>query len=90
MSRIAKALSAYRRRHGLSWRALSQTLGYTSTYACDVARGRRLVSPSLAARYARRLGEDVDQWAQLALRDKNDALRRNKKGTPHDQENDRL
>lgn len=66
---IGQALRRYRAAHRLSWRALSERLGYSSTYAHDLASGRRRASPAAAGRYARALGEDVREWIGYALLD---------------------
>lgn len=47
----------------------SSLLGITKQYVCDIEKGRRLVSPKLAAKYAKKLGYSKDQFIRLCLQD---------------------
>lgn len=44
-------------------------LGISKQYLCDIEKGRRCVSPKLAAKYAELLGYSVDQFIRLCLQD---------------------
>lgn len=44
-------------------------LGISKQYLCDIERGRRFVSPKVAADYAKRLGYSPEQFIRLCLQD---------------------
>ncbi len=41
----------------------------TRSHLCDIEKGRKLVSPKLAAKYANNLGHSERQFVRLALQD---------------------
>ncbi|PCI35268.1 MAG: transcriptional regulator [Thiotrichales bacterium] len=43
--------------------------GISKQYLCDLERGRRLVSPKMAAGYAKLLGYSYEQFVRLSLQD---------------------
>jgi len=47
----------------------AKTLGITKQHLCDIERGRKPVSPRLAAQYAEILGYSKEQFIRLALQD---------------------
>lgn len=47
----------------------SSLIGISKQYLCDIEKGRRIVSPKLAAKYARKLGYSEDQFIRLCLQD---------------------
>ncbi len=49
--------------------AFSSKLGISRQYLCDVEKGRRLVSPTQAARFAKAFGHPPRVLVQLALQD---------------------
>lgn len=49
--------------------AFAQHLGMSKQYLCDIERGRRCISPKLAANYANRLGYSEGQFIRLCLQD---------------------
>jgi transcriptional regulator with XRE-family HTH domain len=63
------AVKALRIRDDLSQAYLAKKLRISRQYLCDVEKGRRLVSPEQAARFARALGHPVQVLVQLALQD---------------------
>lgn len=63
------ALAAVREREGLSQVELAARLGISRSHLCDLEKGRKLVSPELAAKYASTLGHSERQFVRLALQD---------------------
>lgn len=45
----------------------AKLLGITKQNLCDIEHNRRLISPKLAARFAKKLGYGVNQFVRLAL-----------------------
>ena len=45
------------------------TLGVSKSHLCDIEKGRKLVSPERAARFAKLLGYSSDHFVRLALQD---------------------
>jgi transcriptional regulator with XRE-family HTH domain len=48
---------------------LARTIGVSRAHLCDIEKGRRLVSPERAAKFAKVLGYSKDQFVSLALED---------------------
>jgi transcriptional regulator with XRE-family HTH domain len=48
---------------------LAKQVGVSRAYLCDIEKGRRNVSPELAARFATKLGYSVNQFVALAVED---------------------
>lgn len=48
---------------------LAKRAGLSRAYLCDIEKGRRNVSPELAARLAEELGYSVNQFVALAVED---------------------
>lgn len=63
------AVEALRGRDELSQVLLAKRLGISRQYLCDVEKGRRLVSPEQAARFAKAFGHPSHVLVQLALQD---------------------
>ena len=66
---FGEAVESLRVRDELSQVAFAKTLGISRQYLCDVEKGRRLVSPAQAARFARAFGHPAHVLVQLALQD---------------------
>jgi DNA-binding transcriptional regulator YiaG len=66
---LGAALSAIRESEGESLAAFSARLGISRSHLCDVERGRRVVSPERAARFAEALKQHQAQFVRLALQD---------------------
>src|ERR1700677_3901158 len=49
--------------------AFAKKLGVSRQYLCDVEKGRRLVSPEQAARFAKAFGHPPNVLVRLALQD---------------------
>ncbi|MCC6746151.1 MAG: helix-turn-helix transcriptional regulator [Deltaproteobacteria bacterium] len=58
-----------RARDDLSQVAFAKKVGISRQYLCDVEKGRRLVSPEQAARFAKAFGHPPRVLVQLALQD---------------------
>src|SRR5262245_2753970 len=66
---FGEAVEALRVRDEWSQVAFAKKLGLSRQYLCDVEKGRRLVSPEQAARFARAFGHPPQVLVQLALQD---------------------
>ena len=66
---LAQALLAIRQAEGWSQAEMGQRLGLGRAHVCDIEKGRRLVSPGRAARFARILKHSEIQFVRLALQD---------------------
>src|SRR5580700_2188889 len=53
----------------VSQAAFARKLGVSRQYLCDVEKGRRLVSPEQAARFAKTFGHPPNVLVRLALQD---------------------
>ena len=63
------AVESLRLRDGLSQTVFAKKLGISRQYLCDVEKGRRLVSPEQAARFAKAFGHPASVLVQLSLQD---------------------
>lgn len=45
----------------------AKILGISSQHLCDIEHGRKIVSPQLAAKYAKILNESQEQFVRLAI-----------------------
>ena len=66
---FGEAVEALRVRDEPSQAAFAKKLGISRQYLCDVEKGRRLVSPAQAARFARAFGHPAQVLVKLALQD---------------------
>ncbi|MGA2582437.1 MAG: helix-turn-helix transcriptional regulator [Tepidisphaeraceae bacterium] len=63
------AVEALRVGDEISQAAFARKLGISRQYLCDVEKGRRLVSPEQAARFAKAFGHPPNVLVRLALQD---------------------
>ena len=49
--------------------SFAKKLGVTRSHLCDIEKGRKLVGPERAAKWARLLGYDEAQFVRLALQE---------------------
>jgi transcriptional regulator with XRE-family HTH domain len=63
------SVEALRVGDGISQVAFARKLGVSRQYLCDVEKGRRLVSPEQAARFATAFGHPPNVLVRLALQD---------------------
>src|SRR6185437_2718885 len=66
---FGQAVEALRIRDNLSQVSLASKLGVSRQYLCDVEKGRRLVSPAQAAKFAKTFGHPPNVLVELALQD---------------------
>ena len=66
---FGEAVESLRLRDGRSQTDFARKLKLSRQYLCDVEKGRRLVSPEQAARFARAFGHPPEVLVQLALQD---------------------
>lgn len=53
----------------LSQATFAKTLGISASHLCDIEKGRKVVSPERAARFAKILGRSQQQFVRLALQE---------------------
>jgi transcriptional regulator with XRE-family HTH domain len=63
------AVEALRTRDELSQAEFARLLHVSRQYLCDVEKGRRLVSPEQAAKFAKAFGHPPEVLVRLALQD---------------------
>lgn len=66
---FGQAVEALRVRDEITQVAFAKVIGISRQYLCDVEKGRRLVSPEQAARFAKAFGHPAHVLVQLALQD---------------------
>jgi transcriptional regulator with XRE-family HTH domain len=66
---LANLLLAIRQGEDMSQNAFAKLLGVSRQYLCDIERGRRFISPKVAAEYAKKLGYSQRQFVRLCLQD---------------------
>jgi antitoxin HigA-1 len=66
---LGKALEAIRLGEEESLAAFAKKLGVSRAHLCDIEKGRKIVSPARAARFAQLLGYGERQFVRLALQD---------------------
>ncbi len=64
---LGELLLAIRQGEEMSQRELAGQLGISRSHLCDIEKGRKIISPQRAARFARTLGYSEAQFVQLAL-----------------------
>jgi transcriptional regulator with XRE-family HTH domain len=64
---IGGLLTAIRESDDLSQAALAKRLGISKSHLCDIEKGRKLLSPERAARFAHELGYSEEQFVRLSL-----------------------
>ena len=63
---FGQAVEALRVRDKITQVAFAKMIGISRQYLCDVEKGRRLVSPEQAARFAKAFGHPAHVLVQLA------------------------
>lgn len=66
---LADALLSIRLAEEWSQTEMGRRLGLSRSHICDIEKGRRLVSPDRASRFAKILGYSELQFVRLALQD---------------------
>ncbi len=66
---FGEAVEALRVLDEISQASFARKIGISRQYLCDVEKGRRLVSPEQAARFAKAFGHPVRVLVRLALQD---------------------
>lgn len=66
---LGALVEAIRRGEGETQTEFAAKLGITKSHLCDIEKGRKLVSPERAARFAAELGYSSEQFVRLALQD---------------------
>lgn len=62
-------MKAIRLGEDMTQASFARLLGISKQYLCDIEKGRRCVSPKLAAKYAKKLRYSEDQFIKLCLQD---------------------
>jgi transcriptional regulator with XRE-family HTH domain len=66
---IGGLIEAIRRGEEVTQSEFAAQLGVSKSHLCDIEKGRKVVSPERAARFAKLLGYSADQFVRLALQD---------------------
>lgn len=66
---LSALLESLRLGEGMSQAAFAKKLGVSPSHLCDIEKGRKLVSPERAARFATILGRAQQQFVRLALQE---------------------
>jgi transcriptional regulator with XRE-family HTH domain len=66
-------LSARRKSEYKTLQQFAKILGVSKAHLCDIEKGRRLVSPKRAVRFAKKIGNSATHFVQVAI---NDLLRK--------------
>lgn len=66
---LGRALAAIRQCEEQSLAQFARMIGVSRAHLCDIEKGRRLVSPERAARFAQSLQQSETQFVRLALQD---------------------
>jgi antitoxin HigA-1 len=66
---LGEAMEAIRLGDELSLATFAKKLGISRANLCDIEKGRKMVSPERAARFAKVLGYGQRQFVRLALQD---------------------
>jgi transcriptional regulator with XRE-family HTH domain len=70
---LGRAIESVRKCEGLSQDDCAKKLGISKSHLCDVEKGRKIVSPERAARWARVLGYPESVLVRLAIQGELDA-----------------
>jgi len=70
---LGKAIESVRKSEDLSQDACAKKLGVSKSHLCDVEKGRKIVSPERAAKWARVLGYPESVLVRLAIQAELDA-----------------
>jgi plasmid maintenance system antidote protein VapI len=62
-------LESIRLTEELSQVAFAKKLGVSASHLCDIEKGRKVVSPERAARFAKVLGRSREQFVRLSLQE---------------------
>ena len=66
---LGALIEAIRQGETMTQEELAARLAISKSHLCDIEKGRKLVSPERAARFAELLGYSSDQFVRLALQD---------------------
>ncbi len=66
---LGALLESIRVGEAMSQAAFAKQLGISASHLCDIERGRKVVSPERAARFAKVLGRSQQQFVRLALQE---------------------
>jgi antitoxin HigA-1 len=62
-------LESIRLGEDMSQAEFAKKLGVSASHLCDIEKGRKIVSPERAARFAKTLGRSEQQFVRLALQE---------------------
>jgi len=70
---FGRAMASVRKSEGWSQEEYAKKLGISKSHLCDVEKGRKVVSPERASRWARLLGYPESVFIRLAIQAELDA-----------------
>ncbi len=66
---MAMIMKSHRLCEEMTQEKYAKQLGLSKQYLCDIEKGRRLVSPQLAAKIAKKTGYSVELYVKIAIED---------------------
>ena len=66
---MAKILNSIRLGEEMNQIEFAKLLGISKSNLCDIEKGRRFISPEMAAGFAEKLGDSKEQFIRIALQD---------------------
>ena len=66
---FGKALWAHRKCEEITQKEFALKLGISAQSLCDIEKGRKIPSPSRAAKIAKQIQEPEEYWIELAFQD---------------------
>ena len=66
---VGEVLRSLRKSDELTQEVFAEALGISKQHLCDIEKGRKVVSPSRAAVFAKKLGQSPTFFIQLALQE---------------------
>ena len=66
---FGQTIRLLRQAKGISLREMARKLGVSPSHLCDIEKGRKVVSPERAARFAKTLGRSPEQFVRLSLQE---------------------
>lgn len=66
---LSGLIESIRRGEEMSQTAFARKLGVSPSHLCDIEKGRKVVGPERAARFAKILGRSQEQFVRLSLQE---------------------
>ena len=66
---FGRMIESFRKCDEVTQERLAHKMGISKAHLCDIEKGRRMVSPSRAAKFARVMGYMIEQFVAVAIED---------------------